>query len=417
MRRTILGSLVALLLIGSACAGGSSRVGLKSGDRTPIRIGVVGPMSGQASFVGKNMEEGIQLAVEDLNAHGGVVGRQVEYIKRDDEGDPAKTSTAVRELIEKEGVSAIFGPAGTSNYLSVARIIEDEKIPTWVIMAGPELTDDVNPYAFRAYLPDTVEIDAIAEFAAKRYSRIAILAGNEAEGSAFTKSTKEALRRYGRTAVASEVFAIDETDFSPIALKIKQAGAEAVILGTHLGLFASRFAVAVRNLDLDAQLLGVAGLINYTYPDLARAAADDTVFISFRSWAHLPRDEWPGSVRTFYEAYVDRYLPEGEFSETGAYKAYSTNFLTYDMVKIWAAAAEKARTSDPDKVGDALNAGFEYPASKSVIGVPWKYTAGDHDGIQPGDMYFYRWDLGSDAKFDLKFLGTVTDVLSGRVKV
>jgi ABC-type branched-subunit amino acid transport system substrate-binding protein len=185
-------------------------------------------------------------------------------------------------------------------------------------------------------------------------------------------------------------------------------------MGTHLGLFASRFATANKNLDLNAQLYGLAGLINYTYPDLARDAADGTIFVSFRSWGHLPRDQWPASVRTFYEAYVNRYLPEGEFSETGAYRAYSTNFLTYDMVKIWAAAVKKANSADPEKVGDALNAGFEYPAEESVIGVPWTYTADDHDGIRPGDLMFYRWELGSNGKYTLKMHGTVTDVLAGK---
>lgn len=405
-----------LSVLAAACGGGSGTdtAGPRDGERGPIRIGVVGPMTGLAGFVGKNMVEGIQLAVEDINGKGGVLGRQVEFVQRDDEADPAKTTTAVRELLEKEKVSALFGPVGTSNYLSVARIIEDHKTPSWVIMAGRELTENVNPYAFRAFIPDTPEVEALSEFAAKRYSRIAIVSANDAEGQEFTESMAAALRSHGRSPVATESFALDETDFSPIALKIKNAGADAVVMGTHLGLFGSRFATAAKNLDLGAQLLGLAGLINYTYPDLGRAAIDGTIIVSFRSWGHLPRDEWPASVREFYEAYVDRYLPDGEFSETGAYRAYSTNFLTYDMVKIWAAAVEEAGSADPEKVGDVLNGGFTYPAETSVIGVEWKYSATDHDGIRPGDLYFYRWELGSDGKFTLRFHGTVTDVLAGR---
>jgi branched-chain amino acid transport system substrate-binding protein len=380
----------------------------------PIKVGVVGPMTGLAGFVGKNMVEGIQLAVEDINKKGGLLGRQVEYVARDDENDPAKTATAVRELVEKENVSALFGPAGSSNYLSVSRIIEDNQIPSWVISSGAELTDHLNPYAFRAFIPDAPEVEALAKYAAKRYSRIAIVSSSDADGTEFAKGTTAALQTVGRTPVAVESFALDETDFSPIALKIKKANADAVIMGTHLGLFASRFATAKKNLDLDAQLLGLAGLINYTYPDLARDAADGTVFVSFRSWGHLPRDQWPDSVRTFYEAYVKRFLADGEFSETGAYKAYSTNFLTYDMVKIWAAAVNQAKSAEPKKVGDTLNGGFTYPATDSVIGVPWKYSATDHDGIQPGNLYFYRWELGSNGKFTLRFHGTVTDVLAGK---
>ena len=416
MKRSI--AVAGLILLLSAACGksGEPSVGVGS-ERNPIKIGVVGPMTGLAAFVGKNMVEGIQLAVEDINRDGGVDGRQVEFVIRDDEADPAKTTTAVRELIEKEEVSALFGPTGTSNYLAVARILEDARVPAWVIMSGPELTDNVNPYAFRAFIPDTPEIDALTKFAAKRYSRIGIVTGSEADGKAFAEAASKALRAVGRSPVATATFALDETDFSSIALKMKQAHADAVILGTHLGLFASRFATAKKNLDLDAQILGLAGLINYTYPDLGRAAIDGSIIVSFRSWGHLPRDQWPASVRTFYEAYVDRYLPEGEFSDTGAYKAYSTNFLTYDMVKIWAAAAKKAGSADPKAVADTLNGGFSYPAEESVIGVPWQYSAEDHDGIKTGDLYFYRWELGSNGKFGLHLFGSVTDVLAGKTEL
>ena len=406
---------LALALVVTACGGGGDRPGTGSStDTSPIVIGVVGPMTGLAAFVGKNMVEGIQLAVDDLNAAGGVLGRQVRFVQRDDEYDPAKTTTAVRELIEKEEVVALFGPASTSTYLSIARIIQDANVPTWVIMAGPELTEEVNPSAFRAYLPDALEIDSLAEFAADRYHRVAILSGNDAEGQSFATAAEAALKTHGLTPVASESFAQDETDFSSIALKMKRSDPDAVILGTHLGLFASRFAVAAGNLDLDVQILGLAGLINYTYPDLARDAADGTIFISFPSYTHLPRDEWPDSVRTFYDAYVGRYLPDGEFSATGAYRAYSTNFLTYDTVKIWAAAAEEAGSADPGDVTDVLNGDFTYPASESVIGVPWRYTETNHDGIQPGDLSFYRWELGENGKFILRFHGSVTDILAGK---
>ena len=129
------------------------------------------------------------------------------------------------------------------------------------------------------------------------------------------------------------------------------------------------------------------------------------------------RSQWPASVRNFYEAYVSRYLPQGEFSETGAYKAYSTNFLTYDMVKIWAAAVKQANSADPAKVDRTLNGGFTYPAEQSVIGAQWQYSATDHDGIKEGDLYFYRWELQPGGKFKLHFVGTTTDVLSGKVAI
>jgi branched-chain amino acid transport system substrate-binding protein len=419
--KSIFVAFVALLAILVAACGGGGKSQVSGGDDNtsgsspsgPIRIGVVGPMTGLASFVGKNMVEGIQLAVDDLNREK-LLGRQVVFVQRDDEFDPAKTVTAVRELIEKEHVVALFGPASATSYLSIKRIISDAQVPNWVITAGSQLGQD--PYSFRAFIPDQIEIDALAGYLPKHYSKIAIVSGNDAESKVFIEAMKAGLTKAGKPPVAVATFTVDDTDYSPIALKVKQAGADAVVLGTHLGLFASRYAVAQKNIGSNAKIFGLAGIINYTYPDLARAAADGTTFVSFRSWGHLPRDQWPTSVRTFYERYVKRYLPDGEFSETGAYKAYSTNFLTYDMVRIWASAVEKAGTDDPKKVAETLNAGFTYPAEKSVIGVPWQYSSTNHDGIQPGDLYFYRWELGADKKkFKLHFLGTVNDVVGGKV--
>jgi len=411
---------VALMLLASACAGegtGTGRGGSGAEDTSPIRIGVVGPMTGLASFVGKNMKEGIQLAVDDINEAGGLLGRHVEFVERDDEYDPSKTTTAVRELIEREEVVALFGPASTSTYLSVARTVQDSSIPTWVIMAGPELTDSVNPSAFRAYLPDRIQIKILVEYASSRYDRIAVLAGNEAEGEAFRNEAADALREAGKPAVAVEAFSQDETDFSPIMLKIKQSRADALILGTHLGLYASRAVTAMKNLDFDPQVLGVAGLVNYTYPDLARGAADGSIFVSFRNWSHLPADQWPSAVRAFYDRYVETYLPDGERSATGAYRAYSTNFLTYDMVRIWASAVAKAGSAEPADVVKVLNTDFSYPADDSVIGVSYRYSSTDHDGIEPGDLYMYRWTADAEGKFNLDVLGSVTDVLAGRAGV
>lgn len=416
MRRMLVGA-VAMLLVAMACADGDG-TGTRStedGDRRPIRVGVVGPMTGLASFVGKNMVEGIQLAVDDLNEDGGVLEREVEFVIRDDEADPARTSTAVRELVESEQVVALFGPSGAANYLAIERLISDAKVPTWAITSDPSLSERVNPYAFRAFLPDTAQVAALAEYAGDRYSRVALLTGNEADGIAFRDVARAALRREGLEPVAEETFALDDTDFSPIVLKIRQANADAIILSSHLGLIGARLASALDNLDYDAQILGVAGLINYTYPDLARDAADDTIFVSFQSWGHLPRGEWPASVASFYDRYVEEYLPEGEFSETGAYRAYSTNFLTYDMVRVWARAVEEAGTADPEQVAAVLNEDFTYPGDQSVIGVPWTYTATDHDGIKPDDLYFYRWDLQTNGMFELQNLGSVATVLSGGV--
>src|SRR5581483_10125146 len=282
-KRALALTLMALLaLLAASCSGTSSKVTPGSGSTAnnastePIKIGVVGPMTGLASFVGKNMIEGIQLAVDDINKEKLLGGRPVVFVQRDDEYDPAKTVTAVRDLIEKEHVVAIFGPASATTYLSVQRIIHDAQIPSWVIAAGSQLGQD--PYAFRAFIPDSIEINALGSYLPKHFSKIAIVGGNDPESGAFNNAMKSALAANGKPPVTIATFAVDDTDYSPIALKVKRSGADAVVLGTHLGLFGARYAQAQKNIGGNAKIFGLAGLINYTYPDLAGPAADGTTF-------------------------------------------------------------------------------------------------------------------------------------------
>jgi len=420
---SVLAVAALLAILAAACGSGASKVTGTGSSSTsssqastePIKIGVVGPMTGLASFVGKNMVEGIQLAVDDINKEKLLGGRPVQFVQRDDEFDPAKTVVAVRDLIEKEHVVALFGPASSTTYLAVKQVLDQAKVPAWVIAAGSQLGQD--PYVFRSFIPDSIEINALGKYLPAHFSKIAIVGGNDPESQVFNNAMKASLTANGKPPVTIATFAVDDTDYSPIALKIKQSGADAVVLGTQLGLFGARYAQAQKNVGGTAKMFGLAGLINYTYPDLALGAADGTTFVSFHSWGNLPKSQWPPSVLAFYERYVQRYLPDGEFSQTGAYKAYSTNFLTYDMVRIWASAVTKANSADPQKVADVLNAGFTYPATQSVIGVPWQYSATDHDGIKPGDLYFYRWEIQPNGKYKLAILGTVSDVVSGKAPI
>src|SRR5439155_4859474 len=125
-----------------------------------------------------------------------------------------------------------------------------------------------------------IELNALGAYLPKHFSKIAIVSGNDPESTAFINAMKASLAAHGKAAVATATFTVDATDYSPIALKVKKAGADAVVLGTHLGLFGSRYAVAQKNIGSNAKIFGLAGLINYTYPDLSRAAADGTTFVS-----------------------------------------------------------------------------------------------------------------------------------------
>jgi branched-chain amino acid transport system substrate-binding protein len=259
-------------------------------------------------------------------------------------------------------------------------------------------------------IPDDIQVNLLVDYAAGRFSRVAILAENNETGKAIVELAEEELAANGRRAVATELFSEDELDLSPVVLKARQAGADAIILGTHIGPYAARIATAADSLGYDPQLLGLAGLTSYTYPDLARDRAVGTIFVAPPIPVLAGTDT--EAAQAFYEQYVERYFPDGTVSDSGADKVTGAAYLTYDGVMMWAAAAEQAGSADSVEVTKVFNAGYDFGPEESSAGIAWHYDADDHEGFHEGDTWFYEWArTGSGIEFT--FLGDAGEVLAG----
>jgi len=417
MRRALVGRsfavvLVALALIASACVEErNAPQGDTGGDSTEaIKLGLVAPFSGTAASIGRNMREGMSIAIDELNADGGVLGRQVELLEMDNEFDPAKTSEVARELIQRQGVSALFGPPGTTSYLAIDDLIRQEEIVTFPIVTGPQLKAEVNPYTFRLMIPDDIQVGLLADYAAERFERVAILAEDNETGRSIAEMAEEELDGLGMTPAAVEFFSEDELDLSPIVLEASQADADAIIIGSHIGPYAARVATAADSLGYEPQLLGLAGLTSYTYADLARETAVGTVFVA-PPIPVLAGTDTP-TAEAFHQAYVERYFADGTTSDSGADKVTGAAYLTYDGVMMWARAAEQAGTPDPAAVTEIFNAGFDFGPEESSAGIAWHYDADDHEGFHEGDTWFYEW-AETPAGIGFTFLGDAAEILAG----
>lgn len=376
-----------------------------------LKIGLVAPFSGPLSSIGRNMREGVALAIEALNAKGGVLGRPVELVERDSEDTASKVNEIVREFVEKERVSLIIGPPSNTAYPAIDQYVRDHKVITMPVITSGILKRNPNPYVFRIMIPDDIQVDLMVRYAVKTrgFSKIAVAATDDPGGKDFLALTKAALASHGTRPTTAIQFSPDDLDLSAVSLTLKQSGAQAIIFGSHIGPYAARLATANANQGYRPQILGFAGLTSYTYADLAREAAVGTVFIAVPIYSTVPRSQWGPRVAEFYDLYTKRYFPTGTESVVGADKVIGAAFLTYDGVQMWAKAAGKAGTADGEKVQAVLNGGFTYGPDESVGGLRWSYSASDHEGIHPGDMWFYRWDKeGSKIRF--KFLGPAEDL-------
>lgn len=376
-----------------------------------VKIGLVAPFSGTAASIGRNMREGVTIAVDEINGSGGVLGQQIEVVARDNEFDPAKTSQITRELIDQEGVSVIIGPPGTTSYLAIDDLIRQEEVLTLPIVTGPQLEENVNPYTFRVMIPDDVQVQVLVEYAAAQgFDRVAIIAEDNETGRAIADLATEAMQAQGTRPVATEFFADDELDLTPVVLQAQQANADGIIVGSHIGPYAARLANAADSLGYDAQFLGLAGLTSYTYADLARDAAVGTVFVGPPIPSTVGEDLSP-TAQQFYDTYVEKYFADGTESETGADKVIGAAYLTYDGVNMWAAAAEEAGSTDPVAVAEVFNSGFQFGPEGSSGDITWTYDAEDHEGFHQSETWFYEWArVGSDIEFT--FLGDAEELTS-----
>ena len=203
----------------------------------PIRIGMSGPFTGGSSPMGISMRDGARLAVSQINAKGGVLGRPLELVERDDEAKNEVGAQVAQELINKEKVVANVGIINTGVALASARFYQEAQIP--LITPGPSgsnLTAQFAPpntdasYIFRVSLRDKIQVDMIVDEVIRReLGKLAILADSTNYGQLGRDDLVAALKAKGITPVTVEKFNVKDVDMTAQLLRAKSAGADAIL--------------------------------------------------------------------------------------------------------------------------------------------------------------------------------------------
>ena len=202
----------------------------------PIKIGVDGPFTGGSSSMGVSMRDGVRLAAEEINKAGGVLGRPLQLVERDDEAKNERGVQIAQELVNKERVVAVVGYINTGVALASQRFFQEAKIPVMNNVAtGSIITKQFEKepenYVFRNAAHDSIQAPMIVEEAVARrgFKKVAILADSTNYGQLGREDLEKALKAKGVTPVAVEKFNIKDVDMTPQLLKAKAAGAEAVL--------------------------------------------------------------------------------------------------------------------------------------------------------------------------------------------
>ena len=363
-------TLVASVMLGWAVAGSAAE---------PIKIGVSGPLTGGSAPMGVSMRDGVKLAVSEINAKGGVLGRQFQLVERDDEAKNERGVQVAQELINKEKVVATVGYANTGVALAAQRFYQEAKIPVMNnIATGTAITkqfvapEHKDNYIFRIAASDTIQSAMIVDEAITKhkFTKVAILADSTNYGQLGREDLEKALTAKGIKPVAVEKFNIKDVDMTAQLLKAKQGGAQA-ILTYGIGPELAQIANGMEKLGWKVPMIGSWTLSMGNFLDNAGKNGDG---------ARMPQtfiqEPTTPKRKSFIDAYQKSYKVDRIPSPVSAAQGY-------DSIYLLAAAIKQAGTTDGAKVREALE-----NLSEKVDGVVTTYnkpfTHDDHEAIKAG---------------------------------
>ncbi|MFP5221541.1 MAG: ABC transporter substrate-binding protein [Acidobacteriota bacterium] len=224
------------------------------------RIGVNIPLTGAAADIGQYLLWGVEIAVAEANASGGVGGRPVQAVILDDETNPQKAAANVRQLIGRENVSAVLGPANSGNALAMIPIMQEARKPLMLLTASAtKLTtlysDAPQNYIFRATLPDREQIRKLLDWAAPRFPRLAIACDTTPYGQLARQDLTELMAERGLKPVAVVEFDLGELDMTGKIRELEKTPVDAVAV-LSLGREVANFVRGADAVGFKPRLIG-----------------------------------------------------------------------------------------------------------------------------------------------------------------
>jgi branched-chain amino acid transport system substrate-binding protein len=346
---------LAVLLLLTGCNKPASTSGGGGGASDVIKVGEYASLTGKEAGFGQSSHDGTALAVDDLNAAGGVLGKKIELITEDDQSQAGQPSIDVRKLITDDGVVAVLGEVASSRSLEAAPICQQYKIP----MISPSSTNpkvtEIGDYIFRVCFIDPFQGTVMANFATKtlKLKSAAVLTDVTSDYSmGLAKFFKDSFGANGGKIVADEKYNGGDKDFSAQLTTIKAANPDGIFVPgyyTEVGLIA----IQARQLGLNIPLFGGDGWEGAPLIPIGGAALEGTYF----STHFTPQDTSP-IVQDFVKKYQERYHATPDAMAA----------LGYDSLMILADAMKRAGTAAGPAVRDAL------AATKDFQGITGRIT-------------------------------------------
>ena len=342
----------------------------------PIKIGVAGPFTGGSSSMGVSMRDGVRLATDEINKAGGVLGRQLLLVERDDEAKNERGVQIAQELINKEKVTATVGYINTGVALASQRFFQEAKIPVMNNVAtGSVITKqfekDADNYIFRNSAHDSIQAPMIVEEAitGRGFKKVAILADSTNYGQLGREDLEKALSAKSVKPVAVEKFNIKDVDMTAQLLKAKEAGAEAV-LTYAIGPELAQIANGMTKLGWKVPMIGSWTLSMANFIDNAGPGGEG---------ARMPQtfiqEPTTPKRQSFIISYLKTFNPKNARMDSPVSAAQG-----YDSVYLLAAAIKQANSTEGPKIKAALE-DLKTPVEGVVTTYTKPFSKADHEAI------------------------------------
>jgi branched-chain amino acid transport system substrate-binding protein len=342
--------------------------GAPSGD--PIKIGAIFAVTGPAAFLGAPEDKTARMLVDQINKDGGLLGHPVQLIVKDSMYDPAKAISFAKELIDEDNVVAIIGPTGSGETMAIKDICQKSGVPLISCASTEGIVNPLAKYVFKTAENDNLVVERLYQALNQLgISKIGVICSNTGFGNGGKAQLEKYAPKYGITVAISEVYDSNATDLSALLTKVDAAGVQAVV---NWSIEPAQAIVAknMAQLKMKARLFQSHGFANIKFVQAAGAAAEGIVFPSGRV---IIADQLPDSnpqKKVLLKYASDYKAAYGEDASTFGGHAY-------DAILILKAAIESAKSTDPDKLVQAI----EGIRSFSGAGGVFNFSPTDHNGL------------------------------------
>lgn len=331
-------SMAAIMMAGLSGCGGKTGGAVSSGAKNAAKIGFTAALTGGAAAYGKSEEEGVCLAVEEINKRGDF---PIDLLVEDTKAVPADSMNATKKLIQ-EKVSLIIGPMTSNEAKAAGPIIQNAKVPSLEISVTAENITDIGDCIFRNSVPESKNIPQTVKKTHKLlgYKTAAILYAHDNEQHVTAqKYFQKTMEEEGVQVIDVETFGSKDSEYSAQLTNIQHKAPDVIVVCSYYQE-GSRILKKMREMGMDQPVLGDNGFVSPELGKMAGAAADN-VYVS-SMWSADRKDE---KVQKFVENYTKAY---GRAPDQFAASAYDGVYMAMDAMQ------RAGTTTDHKKIRDAL---------------------------------------------------------------